>query len=161
MIEPILKSHHSKILSLNATFVHWLSPLDGKGLQDLLNISDYKKQIDDAAGVLIGYAHDVDYDHKNLEWLRARFDSFYYIDRIIIDASSHGKGYARQLYADFETEARKKGLSRLVCEVNTTPNNPGSHAFHLKSGFQAIGDVEYPDYNSVVRYYEKPLSVTD
>ncbi len=161
MIGPILKSHHSKVLRLNETFVHWLSPLDERGLQDLLDLSDYKKQIDDVAGVLIGYAHGVDYDHKNLKWLRARFDDFYYIDRIIIDASVHGKGYARQLYADFEKTARKKGLSRLVCEVNTKPNNPGSHAFHLNLGFQAIGDVEYPNYNSVLRYYEKPLSVTD
>lgn len=157
MIGPILKSHRAKILRMNQEFVHWLSPLDEDGLTDLLNLAHYKKQIHEADGVLIGYAHDVDYDHKNLKWLRARFDQFYYIDRIILSAAAQGKGYGRALYADFEAEARRKGLPRLVCEVNSKPNNPGSHIFHERLGFKALADVEYPDYNATLRYYEKPL----
>lgn len=157
MISPILKSHRAKILRMNQEFVHWLSPLDEDDLTALLDLAQYKKQIHDAAGVLIGYAHDVDYDHKNLKWLRARFDTFFYIDRIILDSSAQGKGYGRQLYADFEAQARRRGLPRLVCEVNTKPNNPGSHSFHERLGFTALADVEYPDYNAAIRYYEKLL----
>lgn len=157
MIGSILKSHHAKILRMNGEFVHWLSPLDEDELSDLLDLAHYKNQIHEAAGVLIGYAHNVDYDHKNLKWLRARFDKFYYIDRIILSAETQGQGYGRQLYADFEAEARSLGLPRLVCEVNTKPNNPGSHAFHKALGFKPLGDVEYPEYNAAVRYYEKPL----
>lgn len=157
MIGPILKSHRAKILRMNAEFVHWLSPLDEDELGKLLDLADYKKQIHDADGVLIGYAHNVDYDHKNLKWLRARFDKFYYIDRIILNAAAQGKGYGRQLYADFEAEARRKGLPRLVCEVNTKPNNPGSHKFHERLGFNTLADVEYSDYNATLRYYEKVL----
>lgn len=142
---------------MNDEFVYWLSPLNQDALANLLNLAHYKKQADDANGILIGYAHDVDYDHKNLKWLRARFNQFYYIDRIIISAAAHGKGLGRALYADFEAEARRKGLSRLVCEVNTKPNNPGSHYFHENLGFKAIGDVDYPDFNASLRYYEKPL----
>jgi len=157
MIGPVLKSHHAKILLMNQDFVHWLSPLDHGELTDLLNLAQYKKQINDADGVLIGYAHDVEYDHKNLKWLRARFDSFYYIDRIILGAAAQGKGYGRQLYADFEAQAQRRGLPRLVCEVNTRPNNLGSHKFHERLGFKPLADVDYPDYNIAVRYYEKPL----
>jgi len=157
MIGPILKSHHAKILRMNEEFVHWLSPLDDDALTELLDLSHYKKQIHDAAGVLIGYAHNIDYNHKNLKWLRARFDSFYYIDRIILASSAQGKGYGKQLYADLETEARRRGLPRLVCEVNTKPNNPGSHKFHESLGFRSIGDVDYPTFEASLRYYEKPL----
>lgn len=157
MIGPILKSHHAKILRMNKDFVHWLSPLDEGELSSLLELAHYKKQIHEAQGVLIGYGHDVDYDHKNLKWLRAHFDKFYYIDRIILSAAAQGKGYGRALYADFETQARSLGLPRLVCEVNTKPNNPGSHAFHKALGFKSLGDVDYPDYNAALRYYEKPL----
>ena len=157
MIGPILKSHHAKILRMNQDFVHWLSPLDDDGLTNLLNLSDYKKQIHNADGVLIGYAHNVDYDHKNLKWLRARFDQFYYIDRIILHSAAQGKGYGRQLYADFEAQAKKLGLPRLVCEVNVEPNNPASHKFHERLGFNALADVNYPDYGATLRYYEKPL----
>lgn len=157
MIGPILKSHHAKTLRMNQDFVHWLSPLDEDGLTALLELAHYKKQIHDADGVLIGYAHDVNYEHKNLKWLRARFDDFFYIDRIILNSNAQGKGYGRQLYADFEMEARRRGLARLVCEVNTKPNNPGSHSFHETLGFNALGDVEYPHYDVTLRYYEKPL----
>jgi predicted GNAT superfamily acetyltransferase len=157
MIHPIEDRHYAKILKLNAEFVHWLSPLDENGLRDLLDLATYKKQIDDADGVLIGYTHDIDYDHKNLTWLRARFDDFYYIDRVIIDAAAQGRKLAHKLYADLEAEARHLGLSRVVCEVNVKPDNPRSHAFHLKQGFRALADVEYPQWNSVLRYYEKPL----
>ena len=157
MIGPILESHHAKILRMNQEFVHWLSPLDENGLTDLLNLAHYKKQIHDAEGVLIGYAHDIDYDHKNMKWLRMKFDSFYYIDRIILNSAAQGKGYGRQLYADFEAEAQRLGLSRLVCEVNTRPNNPSSHKFHERLGFKTIGDVDYPAFDASLRYYEKPL----
>ncbi|MEP3890719.1 MAG: GNAT family N-acetyltransferase [Hellea sp.] len=157
MISPILKSHHAKILRMNTQFVHWLAPLDEDGLTDLLALAHYKKQIHDAAGVLIGYAHDVDYDHKNLKWLRARFEQFYYIDRVIIAADAHGHGYGRQLYSDFEAQARRLGLPRLVCEVNTKPNNPASHKFHESLGFKALADVDYPAYDATLRYYEKQL----
>ena len=157
MIGPILKSHHAKILQMNEEFVHWLSPLDEDELIDLLGLAHYKKQIHEADGALIGYAHDVDYDHKNLQWLRARFDSFYYIDRIILNSSAQGKGYGKQLYADFEAEARARSLPRLVCEVNTKPNNPRSHAFHEQLGFTALGDVDYPAFDTTLRYYEKRL----
>jgi predicted GNAT superfamily acetyltransferase len=61
MIEPILNSHHAKILRMNQDFVHWLSPLDEGALTDLLSLAHYKKQIHEADGVLIGYAHDVNY----------------------------------------------------------------------------------------------------
>jgi len=66
MIGPILNSHHAKILRINQDFVHWLSPLDEGALTDLLSLASYKKQIHEADGVLIGYAHNVNYDHKNL-----------------------------------------------------------------------------------------------
>jgi len=157
MIGPILKPHRAKILRMNEEFVHWLSPLDDDGLSDLLNLAHYKKQIHNADGALIGYAHDVNYDHKNLHWLRARFKEFFYIDRIILNSAAQGNGFGKQLYSDFEAEARQRGLPRLVCEVNTKPNNPGSHKFHERLGFRAIGDVDYPAINASLRYYEKPL----
>lgn len=156
-IGSVKPEHHAHILKMNAEFVHWLSPLDEAKLVELLALASFKKQIGNGAGVLIGYVHDVDYDHKNLKWLRARYDAFHYIDRVIISSESQGKGYGRKLYEDFEAVARQKALPRLVCEVNIRPNNAVSHAFHLRMGFRPIGDVDYPDYDVSLRYYEKLL----
>ena len=53
--------------------------------------------------------------------------------------------------------ARDGGYEYLACEVNTKPNNPGSHAFHLKMGFEVLGDKDYPEFDAALRYYAKKL----
>lgn len=159
MIGAIEPRHHENILKLNAEFVHWLSPLDQAGLSFLLEVATYARQIEEGAGVLIGYAYDAAYpDHKNLRWLQARLDNFFYVDRIIIAAAAQGKGYGQQLYADLEAYARRCGYDWVACEVNSLPNNPGSHAFHLKRGFQTLGDEAYPKIGKALRYYAKALN---
>ena len=149
---------------MNTEFVHWLAPMDDDGLDYILERASYQKQIHDAAGVLLGYAHDVDYpDHENLDWLRTHAQvencshDFFYIDRVIISRHGQGKGLGRKLYEDVTRFAQRGGYARLVCEVNTKPNNPTSHAFHLAMGFNAIGDAEYQSKEAAVRYYEKLL----
>lgn len=157
-IKAIEPAHHKAILHMNREFVHWLSPWTQEALGYVLARADYARQIHDGAGVLIGYRHDVDYpDHKNLDWLRAHFEQFFYIDRIIIARGHHGKGLGRALYLDFEHVARRQGLPRLVCEVNIKPDNPASHRFHQALGFHPIGEQDYPRYDVAVRYYEKRL----
>ena len=65
---------------MNEAFVHWLSPLDETGLSYVLERADYARQIKEGQGVLIGYAHDVDYpDHWNMMWLSAHLENFFYI----------------------------------------------------------------------------------
>jgi len=157
-VEDITAQHHAKFLRMNAEFVHWLSPLDQDGLSYILDRADYARQVDNAAGALIGYAHDVDYPgHWNLNWLRPRLENFFYIDRIVIDREAQGRGLGHQLYRDVIDYARSRGHAWLACEVNTVPDNPGSHAFHLKQGFNSLGEQAFPDKNKAVRYYAKAL----
>ena len=159
MIAEIGPEHHAKLLSMNAEFVHWLSPLDQDELSYVLERAAYARQADNGAGVLIGYAHDVDYPgHWNLKWLKGHLENFFYIDRIIIDRAAQGRGLGRRLYADVEKFARARGYEWLACEVNTVPNNPGSHAFHLKEGFHSLGEQAFPDTDKAVRYYAKALT---
>ena len=106
----------------------------------------------------MGYARDTNWpDHKNLTWLRARLDDFFYIDRIIIDGRAQGQGLGQTLYQDIEDFARQLGHKYLACEVNTIPDNPGSHRFHEAFGFKALGVEDYPAYGKAVRYYAKAL----
>ena len=139
--------------------MYWLSPLDDAELAYVLERADYARQIEEGRGVLIGYAHDVDYpNHWNLDWLSRRLENFFYIDRIIIDQSAQGKGLGQKLYADVEQYARALGYDWLACEVNTLPNNPASHAFHLHEGFETLGEQDFPTKAKAVRYYAKALS---
>ncbi len=158
MISDIKDIHHEKLVAMNSQFVHWLSPLDAPRLYWLLERADYARQIHDGAGMLIAYPSDVDYpDHKNIKWLSNHLDKFYYIDRIIIDEAKQGNGLGQILYDDVEDHARQNGFKWIACEVNTRPNNPGSHRFHLNRGYDVMGDADYPAFDAALRYYKKEL----
>lgn len=162
MTKPVIgdigPDHYKDVLRLNQTFVHWTAPMDAAALKFILSHADYARQIDSAAGVLIGYAHDTAYpDHKNLIWLRERLCNFFYIDRVIVDPAAHGSGLGRMLYEDVAKYARACGHSQLACEVNTVPDNPRSHQFHLRSGFAPIGERHFSDSGKSVRYYALEL----
>ncbi|NNC35876.1 MAG: GNAT family N-acetyltransferase [Acidimicrobiales bacterium] len=157
MIDFIHSDHLPTILANNERFVHWLAPLDIAGLKKLLSAANYARQIDRGEGVLIGFRADSSYQSENLSWLRQKFDDFAYIDRVIIGENAQGRGLGRQLYEDFEDYAREHNISRMVCEVNTIPDNPGSHKFHLRLGFKPCGEMEMQPGTKSVRYYEKLL----
>nr|WP_263358378.1 GNAT family N-acetyltransferase [Acidicapsa ligni] len=80
------------------------------------------------------------------------------MDRIIVADSARGQGIARRLYEDLFDEARRAGHGRIVCEVNLSPPNPASDAFHAAMGFIEIGRVAIYNGTKTVRYFEKKLS---
>jgi len=158
MIGSIKPAYYDAILEMNTKFVHWLSPLDKSQLEDLLRQAAYARQIEDGRGVLIGLAGNADIeDHENLDWLKTRLANFLYIDRIIIASRGQGRGLGRKLYIDIEVFARAKGYDYLACEVNTKPDNPVSHVFHLNFGFKEIGEQSDQAKLKAVRYYAKAL----
>jgi len=158
MIGEITKAHYDQILRMNKQFVHWLAPMDRDELIYILNLAKYARQIDNGRGVLIAYDNDTVYpNHENMRWLAKKFDRFFYIDRVIVDGKASGKGYGKMLYVDIENYARSNGYPRLVCEVNTLPDNPGSHSFHEKMGFVPCGQQVVKPGIKAVRYYEKSL----
>lgn len=154
--DAIAPSHHAAILRNNAHYVHWLSPLSEQELDDLLRVSDYARQLQGGEAVLIGYSGMGDYRHKHVDWLGDRLTNFFYIDRIIIGEEMQQQGAGRTLYDDVAHYARQQGHAALACEVNSVPDNPASHAFHITLGFVPVGDAEDPD-GKAVRYYVRKL----
>ena len=98
------------------------------------------------------------YESDNLRWIEDWISrekvSAHYVDRIAIGETARGQGIGEALYrAAFEAA---KPNAFLCCEVNTAPDNPGSHRFHQRLGFNPIGDHRYrADY--AVRFYNRPL----
>jgi predicted GNAT superfamily acetyltransferase len=62
----------------------------------------------------------------------------------------------RQLYAALFEAARASGRSRIACEVNRVPPNPGSDAFHAHMGFAPVGEGS-PAPGKTVRYLLRSL----
>lgn len=91
---------------------------------------------------LLALGPDADYDSPHFLWFRERYESFLYIDRIVVDAAVRGLGLGTLFYRDLERVAHERGVPRLTCEVNLRPANEGSLRFHRRYGFEEVGRLE-------------------
>jgi predicted GNAT superfamily acetyltransferase len=93
------------------------------------------------AGFLLGFAEGSDYASPNYRWFAARYPTFVYVDRVVVDDAHQGRGIGRVLYdhlVDWSAGTRPV----LCAEVNVDPPNEGSLAFHARYGFAEVGRQE-------------------
>jgi predicted GNAT superfamily acetyltransferase len=127
------------LLALNNAHAGELSWLEPERLEHLVQQAFLARRIGGLDAFLLAFDQDAGYDSPNFLWFRARYPRFVYVDRIVVAASARGRGYARQLYHDLFEHALRAGHERVVCEVNSTPPNPKSDAFHAALGFVEVG----------------------
>jgi predicted GNAT superfamily acetyltransferase len=106
--------------------------------------------------LLITFDQDANYASPNFLWFKSRYDRFVYVDRIIVALHARGQGLARQYYETLFARAAAAGHSRVTCEVNLDPPNPGSLAFHAALGFVPCGETLLGN-GKTVRYLERLL----
>lgn len=79
----------------------------------------------------------------NYAWFAARYPSFVYLDRVVVDEPYRSGGRGAALYAAVEDAMRRGDGPRLfTCEVNLRPRNDGSLRFHTRLGFAQVGEQE-------------------
>ena len=146
------------LLALNNAHAQELSWLEPERLQHLVCESFYARRIGDLDAFLIAFDQDARYDSPNFLWFRERYPRFVYVDRIVTAASARGRGYAQQLYFDLFERAARAGHERVACEINLSPPNPGSDAFHAALGFAEVGSAAIHGGAKTVRYLARALS---
>ncbi|WP_051973008.1 GNAT family N-acetyltransferase [Cryobacterium sp. MLB-32] len=135
----------AQILDLNNAAVPAVNELDSAGLEALVAAAALAHVVtSDAAphvvlGFAIVFAPDADYASENYRWFSARSRSFLYVDRIVVSAEARNQRLGALLYDAIFTAARESAAAEVFCEVNTSPPNPGSLAFHSRLGFTEIG----------------------
>lgn len=146
-IRPAVGEDLSRILELNRQWEHFLSPLDAGRLRALHERAAYHRVAVSGEGevvaFLLAFREGADYASPNYQWFERRFDTFLYIDRIVVDGNTQACGVGRLLYRDILDFARKRGIGRLACEVDMDPPNPVSERFHREFGFREIGRQRY------------------
>ena len=92
-------------------------------------------------GFLIGLlGPGVDYESINYKWFTSRYESFLYVDRVVVGESSWGQGNGRRFY---EALAESGSNQPVMCaEVNIKPRNDRSLIFHEKFGFIPVGEQD-------------------
>jgi len=145
-------------LQLNNAHAKETSELDLAHLTTLLGMACYARGIDQGkTAFLIALDHTAPYENPNFAWFKKAYQSFVYIDRVIVEESARGQGIARLLYEDLFAAAHRAGVPRIVCEVNSEPPNPASDAFHLAMGFEKVGQAVLYNGAKTVNYFAKNL----
>ena len=135
------KNHLNEILTLNESFLPAVSSVDINQMSRFLRFADYFKSVlinNKISGFLIAIQPGKKYDSLNYKWFEKKFESFIYVDRIVIGSEFQGLGIGKAFYDDLQSYASKK-TSTITCEVNIKPSNEGSMIFHQKYGFKKVG----------------------
>ena len=151
-MRPLIPS--PALLALNNAHAVELSWLEPERFAHMVTMAFFARQVGEGDGFLITFDQDAAYDSVNFLWLKARYDRFVYVDRIVVAAHARGRGrgLAGQFYAALFEAAAKARHARIVCEVNSDPPNLASDAFHEKLGFEPIGEASLDGGKKTVRY---------
>lgn len=132
----------ARVVELNAQAVQHTSVMDLVRLTELDALSNYHRVIvvaDKVAGFLLAMRENAAYVNENFNFFAARYESFLYVDRIVIDAQYAGLKLGTLLYQDLFDYARLNDIKVVTCEYNIEPPNKPSRHFHDKFGFTEIG----------------------
>ena len=142
LIRQAQVSDFPRILEINTTEEEKTSRIDLARITQLDSWSDYHRVVtveDVIIGFLLVMSEASDYDGDNFRWFIERYSRFLYVDRIVIDRTFARRGAGSALYADLIKFAVTQSWSTLCCEINVSPPNPVSHAFHAGFGFKEVG----------------------
>ena len=153
--EPLGKA----LLALNNAHARELSWLEPERLEHLVEQAFLARRVGSLDAFMLAFDQDAQYDSPNFLWFRSRYPRFVYVDRIVVASSARGRGCARRLYLDLFEHAGRAGHERVVCEVNKSPPNPASEAFHAALGFVEVGTASVYHGSRTVRYLSRMLSM--
>jgi predicted GNAT superfamily acetyltransferase len=143
------------LLALNNAHAQELSWLEPERLEYLVGEAFLARRIGNLDAFLLAFDQGARYDSPNYLWFRNRYQRFVYVDRIVVASAARGRGCARRLYHDLFDYALRDGHDHVFCEVNLSPPNPVSDAFHAALGFVEVGTAEVG--NRIVRYLSRAL----
>ena len=147
------------VLALNNEAGTGILATDMSRLRYLYDIAHYfrvAEQDGRILGFLIAMRQDADYTSPNFRWFQAHYESFVYIDRIVIASESRGHGLGRIFYCDVQSYAEVR-VPLLTCEVFLEPRDDQTVLFHGTMGFQEVGQQKMGDTGPKVSLLAREL----
>jgi len=160
-LRPYRPGDRAAVLALNNDAVPAVSELDEPAFDQLVGWSESVTVVvgddDDVVGFLICLTGPgLPYESDNYRWLCRRYESFLYVDRVVVRPGDKGAGTGQALYRRV-VDAGRTRFPVLVAEVNTLPRNEGSLRFHERFGFRAVGRARTEHGTKQVVYLELTL----
>ncbi len=161
MIRSYQPDDASAVLAINEANVPAVGEMDITKLELFAEIAEWLKVVEiegEVVGLLVGLTEGQErYKSPNYAWFSERHDSFIYVDRIAIGEGARNQGLGAKLYDAFAEWGRESGRPVMSAEVNTIPDNPGSHRFHQRYGFVEVGRERPYGPNEEVAMYDLTL----
>jgi len=158
LLRPYGGADADAILALNQANLDSVGWLDADRLEWLVDLADRCLVADDSgafAGFAITLLPRTAYDSINYGWFMDRYDSFSYLDRIVVAPAYRRSGVGTLIYDAAEEHARRHG--RLAAEVYVEPPNASSLAFHQRRGYVEVGRLKQPTDDKVCAMFVKEL----
>jgi predicted GNAT superfamily acetyltransferase len=149
-LRALALSDCEETLRINSESLPGVARLDSAEFERLLALPNHHLALNRPEGGLRGYllafGSDASYDRAEfLEFVDTVPGSFIYIDQVAVGAEYRRRGAASEFYGALEKWARSSTIAYLCCEVNLSPANPASLAFHQNRGFNQKSTLETPD----------------
>jgi uncharacterized protein len=132
----------ARLVDLNAEVQQHTSAMDIARLAELDVLASFHKVIlvdGRLAGFILAMRENCAYLNDNYAFFAARYETFVYIDRIVIAPDFAGLKLGSMLYRDLFDYARMNAITAVTCEYNIEPPNEPSRRFHDKFGFKQVG----------------------
>lgn len=149
------------VAALNKDAFPMVTDIGEDGLRELRAMCDVSLVATNPGGELIAFLLSLgpgqSYGSENYRWFEARGVRHQYIDRIVVAPSAKGTGVGTALYESVLERARERGAVEVTCEVNISPPNPGSIAFHERLGFRRLHEMDTKDGTIRVALLARPV----
>lgn len=159
LIRDVREHELDSVLALNNAAGAAILPLDASRIRFFFETAEYFRvaEVDGhLAGFLIAMGPGAAYDSPNFLWFRERYDSFLYIDRIVVAGARRGGGLGRVFYADLQSYAEVR-VPRIACEVFLEAGTDTALLFHGTFGFIEAGQQVMPGIGQRVSLLVKEL----
>jgi uncharacterized protein len=141
------------VLRINWSGQPGIAPLDEGELSRLMAVPNEHLTAargDDVVGYLLAFRGDAIYDGEEfLAFQRILTQPFIYVDQVAVSISAQRSGIGKSLYKELEVSARAQGIGLLCSEVNISPRNEPSLAFHASLEFSPMGPLSTSDGREV------------
>lgn len=147
-LQPATANDYEIILALNSNAIPDVNHLDRRALKSLHEqavalIVARDVRTPGSGGSIGGFMllldEHADYASANYQFFKRRYETFLYVDRIVVSPVHQRMGIGRRLYEELFQLA---GENPATCEVNVVPPNPRSLAFHEQLGFSEVGEQD-------------------